>query len=130
MGLSSSCVKLMGAQIKSFKVRNTAVSCECAALSIFLIQSVLFLGGLCKRHGAKVKRWVCKEPGCDKNAHAGGNCWRHTRVKWERRRCQHPGCNKLGLKNGCLCVRHSERGNCTFPGCTNIERRFGVCLKQ
>ena len=60
-------------------------------------------GGLCGRHGAKVKQ--CGNEGCTKQAKRGGHCLRHggwVNVKL----CSHKSCTSKARVKGGLCKRH------------------------
>ena len=60
-------------------------------------------GGLCRTHGARVKR--CRHPGgCAKYAQRGGVCFTHGA---DRATCGHVGCTKNARKGG-FCYRHSS----------------------
>ena len=62
-------------------------------------------GGLCIRHGAKVKR--CSSEGCTNTAQNGGVCMRHgAKVK----RCISEGCTNIAKKGG-MCWRHRAYRN-------------------
>ena len=57
-------------------------------------------GGVCIRHGAKVK--VCSTDGCNNNIKQGGVCLRHgAKVKL----CSHEGCTNYAKKKG-VCWSH------------------------
>ena len=73
-------------------------------------------GGVCTRHGAKVK--TCKHEGCTTQARKGGVCTKHglgrqgaLRKKYT---CSHEGCTNQGVKGG-VCVSHGakkKKNNC------------------
>ena len=64
-------------------------------------------GGVCVRHGAKVKR--CSSEGCKNQAQKGGVCMRHgAKVK----RCRVEGCTNLIQRRG-VCRKHEANHNST-----------------
>mmetsp|Transcript_22579 Transcript_22579/g.35418 ORF Transcript_22579/g.35418 Transcript_22579/m.35418 type:complete len:204 (-) Transcript_22579:81-692(-) len=79
-------------------------------------------GGVCMRHGAKVKR--CSSEGCPNYARLGGVCIRHgAKVK----QCSSEGCTNQA-RNGGVCRRHGAKGKrCSREGCTNVAIKGGVC---
>jgi hypothetical protein len=82
-------------------------------------------GGVCARHGAKVKR-CGHEGGCTNYAQKGGVCVRHGA---KAKRCRHQGCSKIA-KQGGVCVRHGaivKVKRCGHAGCNNIIKKGGVC---
>jgi hypothetical protein len=83
-------------------------------------------GGLCGRHGAKVKR--CSSEGCTNHAMKGGVCVRHgVKVK---KRCNSEGCTNQAYIGG-VCVRHGAKvKQCSGEGCTNAAKRGGVCYRH
>ena len=61
------------------------------------------LGGVCVKHGARVKR--CTHPGCRNQAVKGGVCVGHgAKVK----RCNSVGCENQAVKNG-VCIKHGAK---------------------
>eukprot|EP00984_Skeletonema_dohrnii_P021026 scaffold10402_cov64-Skeletonema_dohrnii-CCMP3373.AAC.2 len=82
-------------------------------------------GGVCVRHGAKVKR--CRSEGCTNQAKIGGVCTRHgAKVK----RCSSEGCASRSI-NGGVCVRHGAKVKlCSSEGCTNKSVKGGVCRRH
>ena len=82
-------------------------------------------GGVCKRHGAKVKR--CSSEGCTNLAQNGGVCVKHgAKVK----RCSSEGCTNIALKGG-MCMRHGAKvKRCSSVGCTNNAQNGGVCIRH
>ena len=84
-------------------------------------------GGVCKKHGAKVK--LCTSEGCSNFAVKGGLCFRHG-AKRKTKRCSYEGCTN-NAKNGGLCFRHGAiRKRCSYEGCTNKAQRRGVCWRH
>ena len=61
-------------------------------------------GGVCKRHGAKVK--TCSHEGCTNYSKNGRVCIRHGAKK---KHCKHEGCTKHARKGG-VCKRHGANG--------------------
>ena len=80
-------------------------------------------GGVCVRHGAKVKR--CSREGCSNRAQKGGVCMKHgAKVK----RCRSEGCTNKAQKGG-VCVRHGAKvKRCSSAGCANNSVKGGVCV--
>ena len=65
------------------------------------------VGGVCMRHGAKVKRKErkkCSAEDCQNIAVRGGVCWRHG-AKWSMKMCSIEGCSNYAQQRG-LCKRH------------------------
>eukprot|EP00984_Skeletonema_dohrnii_P016396 scaffold7272_cov124-Skeletonema_dohrnii-CCMP3373.AAC.10 len=80
-------------------------------------------GGVCMRHGAKVK--LCISEGCTKLARARGVCIRHgAKVK----RCSFEGrANQARARE--VCIRHGAKvKRCSSEGCTNQARSGGMCI--
>mmetsp|Transcript_14646 Transcript_14646/g.30044 ORF Transcript_14646/g.30044 Transcript_14646/m.30044 type:complete len:184 (+) Transcript_14646:162-713(+) len=70
--------------------------------ALLLINQVI-QGGVCTRHGAKVKR--CSSKGCTNKAVKGGVCVKHgAKVK----RCNKEGCTNQAIQGG-VCVRHGAK---------------------
>ena len=84
-------------------------------------------GGVCIRHGATEKR--CSSVGCTNRAVKGGVCVKHG-AKIDYKRCSWEGCTKYAVKGG-VCVRHGAKVKlCSSVGCTNIVVEGGVCKKH
>ena len=84
-------------------------------------------GGVCIRHGAKVKR--CSSEGCTNYPYKGGVCKRHG-AKVKRSVCSKEGCTNIVVKGG-VCVRHGAKvKRCSSEGCTNIAVKGGVCVRH
>ena len=87
----------------------------------------VYKGGVCKRHGAKVK--LCSTEGCTNHAKKGGVCVRHgAPVK----QCIIEGCTNQVVKGG-VCVRHGAtqtKKRCSSEGCTKHAEKGGVCWKH
>ncbi|KAK1743965.1 hypothetical protein QTG54_005562 [Skeletonema marinoi] len=87
-------------------------------------------GGICKRHGAKVKR--CSSEGCTNQARSGGGvCLRHG-AKVKHKRCSSEGCTNQVVQGG-VCTKHGAKAKikrCSFEGCTNLARNGGVCKRH
>ena len=84
-------------------------------------------GGVCMKHGAMVKR--CSSKGCTKNAQRGGVCVRHG-AKVEYKRCSSENCTNHVVKGG-VCVRHGAKVKlCSNVGCTSFAKRGGVCRRH
>jgi hypothetical protein len=60
-------------------------------------------GGVCKTHGAKVKR--CSHTGCTNGAVKGGVCVTHGAKK---KQCRHEGCTNFFMKGG-VCITHGAK---------------------
>ena len=74
----------------------------------------------------KGSKLLCSKAGCNKKAMKDGIglCYVHG----ERKRCSYPGCNNVNRKGG-LCVRHgSTKKTCTTPGCNKNAVKGGVCI--
>jgi hypothetical protein len=83
-------------------------------------------GGVCVRHGAKVKQ--CSEEGCTKQAQNGyGVCVQHgAKVKL----CSSEGCPNQA-RNGGVCMKHGAKvKRCSIEECTNFAQNGGVCVKH
>ena len=84
-------------------------------------------GGVCIRHGAEVK--LCNSDGCTNIAVKGGVCVRHG-AKWTKRECSNVRCTNNAQKGG-VCVRHgAQRKRCSREGCTRQAQRGGVCKRH
>ena len=84
-------------------------------------------GGVCIRHGAKVKQ--CSSDGCTNQAQNGGLCIKHG-AKWTKKRCSSDGCTNKAVKGG-VCKRHGAKvKRCSSDGCTNQAKRGGVCWRH
>eukprot|EP00986_Skeletonema_menzelii_P010678 scaffold5299_cov73-Skeletonema_menzelii.AAC.1 len=81
-------------------------------------------GGVCVRHGAKVKR--CSSEGCTNRAQNGGVCKRHGA---KLKRCSSEGCDAFVRLSGEVCSAHSEKG-CHFEGCSIIGIYNGLCVSH
>jgi len=82
-------------------------------------------GGVCMKHGAKVKR--CSSEGCTNYAVKGGVCMKHgAKVK----RCSSEGCTNYAVKGG-VCMKHGAKvKRCSSEGCTNYAVKGGVCKRH
>ena len=107
-----------------FKQRSKKCECSADGCTNKVVQ-----GGVCKRHGAKVKRYryECSADGCTNKAQKGGVCRRHgAKVKL----CNWIGCTKHAVKGG-VCYRHgATRKQCNWDGCANIAVKGGVCVRH
>ncbi len=66
-------------------------------------------GGVCKRHGAKVKaRKKCMHPTCTSNAVNGGVCIKHG-AKVTRKKCTHPTCTHWARGEKGVCIKHGAK---------------------
>ena len=63
-------------------------------------------GGVCIRHGAKVK--LCSHEGCTNQIKQGGVCWRHGARVVCSKICSTDGYTKLAQKQG-VCIRHGAK---------------------
>ena len=84
-------------------------------------------GGVCIKHGAKVKVYVCSYEGCTNRAIQGGVCMRHgAKVKL----CSSEGCTNQVQRRG-VCWRHgAKEKRCSSEGCKNKAIRGGVCWRH
>jgi len=81
-------------------------------------------GGVCQRHGAKVKR--CKVEGCTNQVVKAGVCKRHGAVK----QCNVEGCTDLSVKGGVCMTHRANVEQCKRLGCTRRASSGGVCTKH
>ena len=82
-------------------------------------------GGVCIRHGAKVKR--CSSEGCTNQAQNGGVCIRHGAKRYK---CSSEGCTNFAKRGG-VCYRHGAMPKlCSSEGCTNPAINGEVCVKH
>jgi len=84
-------------------------------------------GGVCLRHGAKVKR--CSYPGCTHHISNNGVCRKHgAKIIL----CRYEGCtSQARTKKGGVCFRHSENiKRCSYEGCTSHIVNRGVCQRH
>jgi len=85
--------------------------------------------GVCKRHGAKVRKYTCTHIGCNNHAQKGGVCIKHG-AKVKRKMCNHKGCINLAMKGG-VCFRHgAKRKTCSHKGCNKQVQNRGVCIRH
>ena len=82
-------------------------------------------GGVCVRHGAKVKQ--CSSERCTNIVVRGGVCMRHgAKVK----PCSIDGCTNYPQRGG-VCIRHGAKVKlCSNDGCTNKAYKGGVCIRH
>eukprot|EP00984_Skeletonema_dohrnii_P000264 scaffold86_cov98-Skeletonema_dohrnii-CCMP3373.AAC.1 len=91
--------------------------------------NVVVQGGVCVRHGARVKRQLCSREECTNQAVQGGVCVRHG-AKGKRKRCSSEGCTNQAIKGG-VCMRHGAKVKlCSSEGCTTYARKGGVCMRH
>ena len=84
-------------------------------------------GGVCKRHGAKVKR--CSKEACTNQAVKGGACIKHG-AKIIRKRCSREGCTNKVVQGG-FCTKHgAKRKQCSSEGCTTMSQVAGLCYRH
>jgi hypothetical protein len=82
-------------------------------------------GGVCIRHGAKVKR--CSIEGCNNHAKIGGVCDKHGA---KRKTCSSEACTNQAQIGG-VCIRHGAKVKlCSSEGCTNQATKGGVCKRH
>ena len=94
--------------------------------------NVVVKGGVCKRHGAKKKKYICSHEGCTNKAQKGGVCIRHGAKVVKRKTCSHEGCTNVVVKGG-VCKRHGAkvmRQTCSHEGCTKYAQKGGVCTRH
>eukprot|EP00986_Skeletonema_menzelii_P008032 scaffold3256_cov120-Skeletonema_menzelii.AAC.4 len=89
-------------------------------------------GGVCIRHGAKKK--LCSSEGCTNQAQIGGVCMRHG-AKDKISICSSEGCTNQARRKGGVCVRHGAKNGakvkqCSSEGCTNQVIKGGVCIRH
>ena len=90
-------------------------------------------GGICMKHGAKVKR--CSSEECTNLAVKGGVCIKHG-ATWTKKKCNIQGCNTYAKRRG-VCKRHGAYrnpydestafGNNDATSTSNYVQRGGVC---
>ena len=87
--------------------------------------NVAVQGGVCSRHGAKVK--LCSSEGCTNQAKRGGVCFRHgAKVKL----CSREGSTNYAKKGG-VCIKHgAQRKLGSREECTNQAKKGGVCIRH
>jgi hypothetical protein len=61
-------------------------------------------GGVCIKHGAIVKKYMCSDPTCTNYSQKGGICIKHGAIV-RRAKCSDPTCNNNSVKGG-LCKKH------------------------
>ena len=91
-------------------------------------------GGVCNKHGAKVKVKFCSSDGCTNKAYSGGVCNRHGATK---KLCSTEGCTNEAKRGG-VCMRHGAKVKkkryikyeCSADGCTNNAYKGGVCVRH
>jgi hypothetical protein len=91
--------------------------------------NIIVRGGVCVRHGAKVKkrRYECSSNGCTNLAQKGGVCRRHGA---KHKRCSSEGCTNVVVKGG-VCIKHGAKvKRCDHEGCLNQAQKGGVCMKH
>jgi hypothetical protein len=89
--------------------------------------NVAVQGGVCSRHGAKVKR--CSREGCPNVVVQGGVCTRHG-AKVTRKLCSREECTNQAKKGG-VCIKHgAQKKRCSSEGCTNYVVKGGVCWRH
>ncbi len=77
----------------------------------------------------KQTKKICSADGCTKFVQSGGVCFKHG-AKVKARRCKIEGCTHY-VVNGGVCVRHgATRKNCSMEGCSNNAQQGGVCIKH
>ena len=82
-------------------------------------------GGVCIRHGAKLKRCSCE--GCTNRALRQGVCVKQG-AKWTKKKCSIEGCASYAIKGG-VCMKHgTKRKQCSSEGCTSYAKKGGVCV--
>jgi hypothetical protein len=68
--------------------------------------NIVVQGGVCIKHGAKVKtRGTCRHDGCTNYVQKGGVCMKHGA---KRKKCRHDGCTNLAQKGG-ICFKHGAK---------------------
>ena len=83
-------------------------------------------GGVCVKHGAKVKR--CSYEGCNNQVQRGGVCVRHG----GKTLCRIEGCTNQ-VQCGGVCIRHGAKIKtylCSSEGCPNQAVKGGVCVRH
>jgi len=92
-------------------------------------------GGVCIRHGAKLKPRkqrpkLCSVEGCGSFAKKGGVCVRHGAKLKPRKLCSVEGCGSFA-KQGGVCIRHGAkrkpRKMCSIDWCTKHAHAEGKC---
>ena len=84
-------------------------------------------GGVCLKHGARVKR--CSQDGCGNLPQQGGVCQKHG-ASVKRRQCRQEGCSKQAQQGG-VCVKHGARvKRCSQEGCSKQVVQGGVCAEH
>eukprot|EP00984_Skeletonema_dohrnii_P023595 scaffold12683_cov144-Skeletonema_dohrnii-CCMP3373.AAC.6 len=84
-------------------------------------------GGVRKRHGAKAEYKLCSFGDCTNKAQKGGICIKHgAKVK----RCSVVECNNKAQKGGVCRRHGAKVKRCSSEGCTNRIQRRGVCRRH
>ena len=79
------------------------------------------------KHGAKVKRYECSADGCTKYVVNGGVCVRHgAKVKL----CSSERCTNIVVNGGVCIRHGASVKRCNRAGCSNQVQRRGVCIKH
>lgn len=74
-------------------------------------------------------RYLCSSNGCTSYAKRGGVCYKHG-AKVKRKMCSHIGCNSGARGKEGVCTRHGavvKRAMCTAEGCTKWKVKEGLC---
>ncbi len=92
-------------------------------------------GGVCIRHGAKVKRMECSVDKCTNPVQKGGVCTEHGAKHGAKRKLcssSSEGCTNNYVQKGGVSVRYGARTRilCNMEGCNKIAQRKGVCWRH
>jgi len=91
--------------------------------------NIVVKGGVCVRHGAKVKVKSCSHEGCTNHARTGGVCRRHG-AKIKVKKCSDKDVPTM-LRTAESTFRHGAKVKiCTDEGCTYNVRQGRVCGKH
>ena len=88
-----------------------------------------------KERAKKKKRYICSQEGCVNQVRKGGVCIRHgAKVKRKIRTCNTEGCANQVRKGG-VCIRHGakrtkKKYTCSYEGCNNHVVKGGVCIRH
>lgn len=118
------CVEQEGATKRIARKKQTKKICAEDGCTKF-VQS----GGVCFKHGAKLKARRCKIEGCSHYVVNGGVCIKHGA---KRKRCSIEGCSNNAQQGG-VCIKHGSkkyRYDCSVEGCTHHSANGGVCKRH
>ena len=75
----------------------------------------------------KMHRYECSADGCTNQAKKGGVCVRHGA---KLKRCSYEGCTNIAVQGGVCMRHGAKLKRCSSDGCTNRAVQGGVCRKH